>query len=272
MRDHPDKIDLELVGRCNEACVYCNWQDRPVRAVMAYERACELQDEIAGFRGIRTVGLHGVGEPTLHPRMRDIVRRGAEKGISQGFSTNCRLPVPDGLERLEDLEVCLAVPWVSKHWRKCVANAREYLGRGPVNRNVYVQIVCHETAQERYPDFMAAFLPHAGGNVTLFAKQPLTWPGMAPQKGFVPAPHPDVTVDAMETPRSIGDGCSMPEHYLLALADGRFAPCCVGHTADWGLPRDCSIGEAWRSERMEWIRQAHRARSQALLCGTCHLS
>ncbi len=247
------KVDIELVGSCNAKCVYCTWHTRPksTRRLIKEELAYDLLDQIGRIDGLSTVGLQGVGEPLMHPRIRNIVEYAVDKNIEIGFSTNCTfLDKHDWLSEIVDIEVNLAVPWTDKGLiPKSVENAINYLELNPKNKDIFVQMVCHQDVEYLYDRFIKVFAPYQD-KVTLFAKQPLTWPYSEWQFGFTPRERSSVKVviDELDVPRSIGEGCTQPDYYLLVLANGTFVPCCVGHfPGDWGIgnANEISIAQAW---------------------------
>src|SRR5262245_4635778 len=77
MRDAPTapRIGLELTNHCNLRCGYCtNPTSLRPGGFMAERTFRRLLDELA-LGGIHAVGICGNGEPTLHPRFADYVRR-----------------------------------------------------------------------------------------------------------------------------------------------------------------------------------------------------
>jgi MoaA/NifB/PqqE/SkfB family radical SAM enzyme len=71
----PPTISLELTNHCNLRCGYCtNPTTLRPRGVMGERTFQRLLDELA-LGGIYSVGICGNGEPTLHPRFADYVRR-----------------------------------------------------------------------------------------------------------------------------------------------------------------------------------------------------
>jgi len=70
-----DSLFLHITDRCNFNCVHCYRACGHKAADMPFEAVCRLLEE-AGAAGCRGVTLSG-GEPLLHPRARDIVRRAA---------------------------------------------------------------------------------------------------------------------------------------------------------------------------------------------------
>lgn len=107
----PGFVQIEPVGQCNLSCRMCPVVYRgdgdPGRppAFMAYETFCSVLDE---FPDLRELQLQGMGEPFLHPRLLDMVRHAAARGIAVSTNTNltafserrARECVTSGLKRL----------------------------------------------------------------------------------------------------------------------------------------------------------------------------
>jgi MoaA/NifB/PqqE/SkfB family radical SAM enzyme len=273
------EIQVELAGLCNATCSYCTWRQRPAgKQLMHTQTALRVLEE-ARAMGVEMVRYHGLGEPLLHPDLLTVIARGESLGFDHSISTNCSLlegDVADGLAQFPRLSVILALHWVmpTKFVERCAANAEDYLARPNCNRRVYVQMVCSEDVGAHCEPFVARFLPlvERAANALIFLKQPQTWPRSVPVRGFVPArpPHPRVQIDAVTTPCSLARGCAMPERFLMVMADGSCAPCCVG-TDDWGLPNiaDVGLSAAWSSPRMAELRALWSRADDSIPCGYC---
>jgi radical SAM protein with 4Fe4S-binding SPASM domain len=107
----PGFVQIEPVGQCNLACRMCPVVHRgdgaPGKppAFMEFATFCRLVEQ---FGQVRELHLQGLGEPMLHPRLFDMVRFAAGRGIE--VSTNSNLTalsprraeecVTSGLKRL----------------------------------------------------------------------------------------------------------------------------------------------------------------------------
>jgi MoaA/NifB/PqqE/SkfB family radical SAM enzyme len=87
----PRFLQIEPVGQCNLRCRMCPIQFRvdgspgAPPAFMPYETFCTLLEQ---FEGVRELHLQGLGEPLMHPRFFDMVRRAVERGIEVSTNTN----------------------------------------------------------------------------------------------------------------------------------------------------------------------------------------
>lgn len=273
-------LQIELAGICNAHCSYCTWEQRTVgKQMMDTDLALRLLDE-AKAMDIDLVTYHGVGESLLHPHLIEILDRGERSGLKTRLSTNCfnlsgsRAVM---LAECKNLILVLAIPWVEDDAfvNKCVWNAMGYLAMHPDNQEVHVQMVCAEGAQKYYRRLVDTFLPEVvnSTNALIYLKQPRTWPNDTPNKGFINLEFkdtPHVRIDDFETPVSLAKGCTMPERFLMVLADGTCVPCCVGMD-EWGLGniKDRTLKEVWESVEMEAIRGKWRRADDSIPCGHC---
>ena len=84
-----NRIHLELTNICNFSCEFCpdSKMKRP-RGMMPIELARSVIDEIDRTRVARMLLFHVMGEPTLHPRLLEIVEYAQGKGLNTCLTTN----------------------------------------------------------------------------------------------------------------------------------------------------------------------------------------
>jgi MoaA/NifB/PqqE/SkfB family radical SAM enzyme len=92
IREYPLLVDLELSSICNLNCPMCptaskDYQSKVTKGLMDYELATKVIDEVAGK--VFSLRLSLVGEPTLNPKLPDIIRYAKDHGIKEvSFLTN----------------------------------------------------------------------------------------------------------------------------------------------------------------------------------------
>jgi len=86
----PDELYLEVTNRCNLKCTTCpqSWGMSEDSADLTPETARELLSQLPT---VRRVVLHGIGEPTLNPRLAEIIAVVKERGAYALFNTNALL-------------------------------------------------------------------------------------------------------------------------------------------------------------------------------------
>ena len=80
---------LELTNKCNFHCEFCpsDLQSRS-HGFMDISLAKKIFDEIAQKKLVDQVNLHLMGEPTLHPKLNDILIYAKKKNVKIGLTTN----------------------------------------------------------------------------------------------------------------------------------------------------------------------------------------
>lgn len=79
--------EIIITDKCNFSCNYCRKIEEPYSGVMDYDKICETID-IWASHGLKNIRFSG-GEPTLHPRIIDIISKAKDKGIERiALSTN----------------------------------------------------------------------------------------------------------------------------------------------------------------------------------------
>ncbi len=114
IRKSPDRVYpiwwlfVEITNLCNFHCTFCpdEIMERK-RGMMPFEDACKIFDEVAREKNrlgpLYPVKLHQMGEPTIHPRLVDIVGYAEkEKGIQIELNTNCSLLTEELVDGLYD--------------------------------------------------------------------------------------------------------------------------------------------------------------------------
>jgi len=273
------EVHVELASLCNAGCSHCTWGDRSDKGqYMPTKHATSLIDEAVAL-GVRTMNFHGVGEPTLHPDLLRVLHHAEASGVDYWLSTNCtRLHlVADTMATLRNLTLVLAVPWAERSHLvvRAAEQAEAYLRLSPVNRRIFVQMVCSEEAAGWNEEMLRRFAPlvEAVPQAMLYFKRPLTWPDMKPVRSFTArgiVTGPKAIVEPGGEAISIGRGCTMPEWFLKINADGEAVPCCVG-SGSWGIGRypDSSLAALWGSPGMEEARRKWRAADDGVPCGHC---
>jgi len=83
----PYHIQLVPTNKCNANCSWCSFSNADRMLEMDAE---EIMEIIAYFKklGTKTITITGGGEPTLHPKIREIIQCANDNGIETGLVTN----------------------------------------------------------------------------------------------------------------------------------------------------------------------------------------
>lgn len=99
----PETVHLDITNRCNYNCIACwdrsplvrgnNAHDDYLQQTLSYERITGFIDDLVELGGTRFIKLGGGGEPTMHPRFRDIITylRSKDRYVEIDINTNFSL-------------------------------------------------------------------------------------------------------------------------------------------------------------------------------------
>jgi radical SAM protein with 4Fe4S-binding SPASM domain len=289
-RDHPQglvppvpkRIVVEPTNACNLACQYCGNKDmvRPASylALPMYER---LLDQMVAL-DIPRLTLHTIGEPTLHPRIGELVRMAADRGRIAVLSTNgtllrkeslARSLVEGGPELLNvsvdaaDADVLAKTrdglrPEVVIEGLQMVRRLRDEIG--PVRDSPWgrvrlptITITCVVTplfTRDVERRFFQAFAPYADDFLFQYVHNHADYVDDGPfYRGLLPKRLHDRLYKAIRFP------CHYPWDTLYLLADGTISVCRYDFDARVRIGRfpDQSLLELWNNEAMQSLRRAH---------------
>jgi MoaA/NifB/PqqE/SkfB family radical SAM enzyme len=110
--DHLARIYIELTNRCNLECRTCirNVWDEPL-GLMEWETFERILDGIQMVYPTPTLFLGGYGEPFVHPKIIEMIRRAKDLGLPVELITNGILLTEEISEQL--IETGLDVLWIS---------------------------------------------------------------------------------------------------------------------------------------------------------------
>ena len=92
---------LELTNKCNFHCEFCpSDSQKRLHGYMDIDLAKKIFDEISEKKIVSQVHLHLMGEPTLHPRLNDILKYARDKNVKINLTTNGSTLVKKKLPKL----------------------------------------------------------------------------------------------------------------------------------------------------------------------------
>lgn len=279
----PKRVIVEPTNACNLACAYCGNKDmlRP-RKNLSLDLYEKLLDEMVVL-GIPRLTLHTIGEPTLHPRIAEMVRMATARGRCVSLSTNgttlgneklARELVeagPDVLNFSADAadEHTLGItrdglkPEVLLKSMRNVLRLREECGPvrhsawGPV-RLPTLTVTCVVTqhfTREIEREFFRVFGPlvddfsfhYANNHADYVPNEPMY------RQRMLPKPIRDRLY------RALRHTCVYPWDALFLLSDGTMSVCRFDFDARVRIGRygEQTIPELWHGEAMRSLRRAH---------------
>jgi len=130
-RDHPKKLFVEVTTRCNLRCGMCVKQNG-AGGVAEGSMSAETFERLApAFAGLDTLVLNGIGEPLLHPRLEDFIRRARTLlpgRASVGFQTNGMALTAERAASLVDAgldRICISLDAVSDEGFRSIRSGGE---------------------------------------------------------------------------------------------------------------------------------------------------
>lgn len=79
---YPRHLVIEPTNKCNASCSFCSRQKltRPI-GLMEWDTYTKIIDEAVAWPDFYSVSLYMLGEPTLHPRLRDMISYAKRMGV-----------------------------------------------------------------------------------------------------------------------------------------------------------------------------------------------
>ncbi|HWP49243.1 MAG TPA: radical SAM protein [Candidatus Limnocylindrales bacterium] len=260
----PMRLWVEPTSVCNLRCVMCpqSFGRRFAKGYMEFSLFKKIIDEAKTF--VYDVNLHHTGEPTLHPRLPEMIRYAKESGIYTRLHTNATLLNEeraralltsgldlisfsfDGYEKEEyekirvrsDFDETLGNILNFLHLKKKLGQTTPY--------TIFEVIDFSGEARdaERQKKFRAQF---AGLPLDqLIIKEPHNWAGSYEIKDHVPSYYTDYY-----------SPCTFPWYALVIFWNGKVAPCPQDFYGDldMGDVNKSSIKEIWNSAPMMELRR-----------------
>lgn len=280
--ERPQRVIVEPTNACNLKCVYCGNKDMLRRWTWLewglYQRLVDEMREL----GIPRLTLHTIGEPTLHPRLPEMVALAKSAGLTVTLSTNGTLLTEERARALVEsgpdilsLSIDAADPQALKELRPGLDPEELYAGLGRLRR---LRDECGPRVESpwgrvRLPSLVATcVVTHA-------------WTRAEEQRWFArygpliddvymhwPNSHAGYRRDEPQRrrswlPRKLKDwiyrkarySCPYPWDALFLLSDGTMSVCRFDFDARVNIGRypDESLLQLWHGQRMMSLRKAH---------------
>lgn len=282
----PEIYQIEMTNRCNLKCPMCLRTTDMVRDDDVLDpKLLELMHERGDFGGSYYVELQMAGEPTLHPKLADVIAylKGTV-GVMVGLSTHGLLigkkaSVLPALMELNDLTISVdsVDPEVYAKMRY-PAKLPQLLAALEV---LFAEVARRKEAEEPVPfiELQLVATPLVEGSGDVGALQAL----MA-ERGWDEHAAVRVTNDSFVEMQGRGkvekrsaDICLNPFSSVSIAHNGDVVSCCYifdpkrDEINYYGNLYDHSLGEIWASERVQEMRRSHIEGRQQDQCASCYL-
>lgn len=278
------EIQIELTNACQASCLMCSHRNmkRPVTH-MNLDLLNKVVDESLDItKDPYFVGICGIGEPLLHPQIKEalrIVRRLPRLALG----TNGQALTKEKRECLietqfDDLTLSLDAISPDTHvfmrpglsfttvMENTIDLFKELRKVERFWRKIYIQLIVTEKNVHEIIPFTDYWLTKTKDleGVVVFIKPMYQWPGL--DNPFYPGP----TVEIKENPRVLwgpvnGDTsfrgtCDLFNDWVMIQSDGAYQPCCMNVEDDYqiGNVKDHTILELYQSEKMNEYRRLFR--------------
>jgi radical SAM protein with 4Fe4S-binding SPASM domain len=269
---------IEPTNVCNLRCEMCprDQQDRPV-GYMDFSMYTALVDELADLR-TELIYLHLFGEPTLHPRIYDMIKYARKKGIDVAMSTNATTLNENTARSLLDSGLDILIisfdaadnpeyyEKIRKNadYKQVFSNIVNFLntkkGRRPFTIIQTIRIKGSENADK----FLKSVLPRYH-NLTISNKPFDEWGGKVDRINKLST----VDVRYEGCPRL----CEKIWRTVMIHYDGTVVPCSRCYDKKFALGKfpEQSLRQIWNGEKMLQLRRTHiKDRMLHEYCRSCY--
>jgi radical SAM protein with 4Fe4S-binding SPASM domain len=269
----PYRLWIEPTNRCNLKCIMCpneRFSEHDL-GLMDFNLYTKLIDEASHF--VYDINLHHRGEPTLHPRLSEMIRYAKEKGLSVKLHTNgttltdrlSRRLIASGLDLIsfsfdgyeageyERTRKGARFNRTSENIRRFLSLKAETGGSRPKTVMEIMELIPDRTPVEVRSSFVNDMT--RCGLDRLIVKMPHNWGGSVDMKSFQASSY---------TP------CTFPWHALVVLWDGHVGPCPHDFFGKLklGNVREQSLRDIFNGTPMRLLREAMRSGPESL-CSPC---
>lgn len=268
------EVLIEITSRCNFACDYCTspFKDRP-KDDMSMELFEHIVEQLPGITA-RDIRLHVDGEPTMHPRFREMVMSVNRRGMRVALATNGSRLDPSWLDLNVGMTITVSTTpeeFKTRHkkmdFRRYIdtvtAYAREW-GRRDNKQVLMMQFIYgrpDQTADERAEKdaMVARFIEEAElhknatvavNDAELFNKSALSQLRIIKYQIVGGGLYPVNGELLVKKPATRGF-CNSPWQRLTILCDGRVGFCCVDLS---GQATHTEPGEIWEKRLVDLWR------------------
>ncbi len=259
---YPVELALEITNKCNLACIMCPRvnMNRPA-GLMDFDLFKAIIDQVKDYMEL-VYFSGGVGEPTLHPRLFDMLKYCRKSGVRVGISTNASLldvRMTDCLLQNPSDIILFSLDGATKETHERIRVGSKF---EKTIGNVEYFLKEKEKRRLRLPYTVVqmVYMPENQGEADLFRKRWKKYKSVDDirMKKFLYLQganrYPDAISDVKKSDRL---SCILPWRQLSISWDGKLAICCrdFEYTEEIGSLKDHSIQELWNSENMQSFRK-----------------
>ncbi len=255
---HPYRLWIEPTNRCNLRCTMCpnkDFEDEKI-GMMDFDLFKSIIDQVQGE--VHDINLHHRGEPTLHPKLPDMIKYAHKRGVRTKLHTNgttltsklSRALIDSGLELISFSfdgympDVYESVR-VGASFNRTLKNIQRFLDlrAKTVNKRPRTVMEIMDFSEGVDPVIKNAFLQDLKkrGMDRIIQKKPHNWAG-------------NVDLDTKDS--SDFSACTFPWHAMVVLWDGRVGACPHDFFAEivYGDANKTPISEIFNNHNIRQLR------------------
>ena len=265
--DMPEIYQIEVSSVCNLVCGMCPRRVYTRKDKQAFLEMGVLDKLIAedAFRGSYFVELQMAGEPTLHPRLEEIIHKVKSTGVQVGLSTNGHM-FPEFLLDLDYLTISVDNLERDIRFRRniphFIAGVKAFAAKAASHGRPLIDLQIIElpgwedavaTAKKIFRNELAR------SSCTLRTVPDCFITTMDP----LPEDQLPVTTDR----------CFNPWMSVSIQANGNVTSCCFawGDDVIFGNIKDKTLKEIWEGEEVAKLREEHQTQNYRPICARCYI-
>jgi len=275
VRHYPPALEIEVTNRCNEDCIMCprHQMTRPF-GNLSMELLDKILDEVRGE--VELINLFQFGEPLLHPRLAEMIRRCKDSGIRTMVTTNGTLLNERRAKELIDSGLDMLVISLDAASQEVYSQIRLLGSFTSVIKNVESFLLLKDQfGRGPYTQVQMVSLKANHHEIEDFVKQ---WKGKVDSiriKHFYNTANIGPSIDEPDISSPHAKPCVMLWREPVILCDGTVLPCCVDMIGEHpiGNVNEQSLMEIWNGAGIVDMRQKHiEGRHQEIgICSNCHV-
>ncbi|HKG22785.1 MAG TPA: radical SAM protein [Blastocatellia bacterium] len=275
VRHYPPALEIEVTNRCNEDCIMCPRSQitRPFGS-MSMGLLDKILEEIAGR--VELINLFHFGEPLLHPRLGEMIRRCKEARARVVITTNATLLNENKANELIDTGLDMLIISLDAASPDVYSKIRRLGDYTSVMENVESFLLLKDRAGKGpYTQVQMVSLRSNHHEIDAFVDR---WKGKADSiriKHFYNTANIGPTIDEPDIGRPSARPCVMLWREPVILCDGTVLPCCVDMIGEKpvGNINEKSLMEIWNDSEMVDMRQKHvdGKHHEIDICRNCHV-
>ncbi len=276
----PVFIQVEPSSICNLRCAKCiqtknDWD----KGLMDFDFFKEIIDKISQFNSEAGVGIYGLGESLIHPRLIDMIKYAKTKGLKVTIHTNATLLTPKFSEEIIESKLDSLIFSVDGYEKEIYERLHEGGKFEEVVENIkqFLQIKLKKKSKIPYTEIQSIEYGELMNDLGIKVKRERfknLFKGLSLNNFELIFYHNwGGKVKEFKKEKRKYTICTFPWYYLFVRYNGDVIPCAMDCYSQYKLGnlKEKSFGEIWNSEKMMNLRnKLHQKKYfELLICKNC---